>query len=357
MPVLCQNERATPKDSSAKNIFGVGVQYHYGFLLKHAKELDPLGDLYPQGLELTFAWQLTSNAAYEYCSCYPKVGLSFNYFDYRSPEVLGSSQYLNLYVEPVFFIPHRFNLSFKIALVGIGYLNRPYDPESNPTNLAYSTNFAFPLALALKFNYRLNPFWNVHVASNYNHLSNGGIRSPNKGLNYPSISIGVDRTFSPVELSNNGKMRRPPPERKNRMELEMGNALKNAGPGDRSQFWVWNVNAQVARWIARSSALNAGILYENDGSRAVRIDRSEQPDSDHQRLSLQVGHEFWLGKVQFGQYIGVYVYDDLPGNDSWYHRWELDFQVFRWLYVGFGIKAHRHVADYIDLKIGYNHSW
>ena len=68
-------------------------------------------------------------------------------------------------------------------------------------------------------------------------------------------------------------------------------------------------------------------------------------------------HEFWLGKVTFGQYLGAYVYDDFPVNDWWFHRWELDFQITSFLYAGFGLKAHRHIADYLDLKIGFNHNW
>lgn len=346
-----------PDSTIKKSIFSVGLRTHAGYFLKHSSTLNPLKESYPWGFEADLAWQLTGKKAYAYCSCYPRVGVTVNYMNFDNGPVLGSAYYALAYVEPVFFVPKRFNLSFRIALVGVAFMDRPYDEETNPNNLAYSTYVAFPLALGIGFNYRIDKHWNVRLGGNYNHISNGGIKNPNKGLNWPTGHIGVDYSISPVELKNRGRVRRLPPEKKNRMELDIGNSLKNANPGNPAQFWILNANLQYSRWLHRSTAIAVGTLFEMDNSRMVRIRHSDDPSRSHLRLAFSLGHEFWLGKVQFGQHVGVYAFDEFPVDEMWFHRHELTFQILPYLYASFGLKAHNQVADYLDLKIGTNLNW
>ena len=82
-------------------------------------------------------------------------------------------------------------------------------------------------------------------------------------------------------------MRRLPPDHRHRLEIDIGNSLKNADPKDPTQFWIWNVNLQYGQWIGRSSSLNAGVLFENDNSRAIRIENSDDPSQVHQRADYR----------------------------------------------------------------------
>lgn len=343
-------------DTVKKSAFSLGLRGHVGYLLKHSSEFE-FRQSYPWGLEADFGWQLVSDKAYRFCSCYPRVGFAVNYINFDNGPVLGSAYYTYAYVEPVFFVPRKFNLSFRFGLLGVAFMDRPYDEQSNPRNLAYSTYVAFPLVLGIGFNYRVNQHWNIRLSGNYNHISNGGIRNPNKGLNYPTVSLGAEYTFRPVEMPSRGKLRRPPPVKKNRVEFDIGNALKNADAKSSAQFWVLNMSVQYARWFHRSSAVAGGFTWEMDNARRVRILKSDNPTRDHNRLSFYIGHEFWLGKVQFGQYVGVYAKDEFPEVASWYHRHELSFHITPWLYVSAGLKAHNQVADFLDLKVGYAFGW
>ncbi len=347
------------KDSipEKQSIFSIGLRAHGGYFLKHSPILKRLKESYPWGIEADMAWQLTSEKAYSHCSCYPRLGVSVNYFNFDNGSVLGSAYYVIGYVEPVFFIPHRFNLSVRFGMVGFAFLDRPYNEETNPTNHTYSSVFAFPLVIGVGFNYRVNDHWNVRLGANYNHISNGGIKKPNLGINYPTAHLGVDYSFMPVDLKSRGKVRRPPPEKKNRLELDIGNSMKGTGLGDSALFWILNTNLQYSRWLHRSSAIAVGANFEMDNSRRMRIVMSDNPNRSHLRLSFSIGHEFWLGKVQFGNHIGVYAFDEFKVDQIWYHRHELTFQILPYLYASFGVKAHLQVADYMDLKIGYNFNW
>jgi hypothetical protein len=342
---------------TVRNPMVIGLHGHGGILFKHSSALGDVKQSYPWGLTADIAWHLTGEKAYAFCSCYPKVGFTVNYFNLNNPTVLGNAYTLVAYVEPVFFLPRKFNLSFRFGLVGAAFMDRPYDENTNPTNVAYSTYFAFPLMLNLGFNYRITPQWNIKVAANYNHISNGGIKNPNKGLNYPTLSIGIDHTLGYPEMDRTGRLRRPPPEKKNKVVLEMGNGFKNARPDNPAQFWVFNVSTIYSRWLHRSSAVAAGFTWESDNARKMEILRWKGAGTDHNRLSFMVGHEFWLGRVRFGQYIGAYVYDMYKVNDPVYHRHSLTININKYLYAGVSLKAHRQVADYLDLRIGSNFDW
>jgi opacity protein-like surface antigen len=348
---------ALAQTDTTKNPLVLGLHGHGGLLFKHSSALGVLKKSYPWGLTMDIAWHLTGIKAYQYCSCYPKVGVSVNYFNFDNPTVLGNAYYAIAFVEPVFFLPRKFNLSFRLGLIGVAFHDKPFDADSNPTNVAYSTYAAFPLMLGLGFNYRVTPQWSIKLAANYNHISNGGIKNPNKGLNFPTASIGVDYMLKYSQMDARGRMRRPPPEKKNKMVFETGNGLKNSRSDDPDQYWVFNLNLTYSRWFHRSSAVAAGFAWEMDNARRMEIVRWQNGSVDHNRLSFFVGHEFWLGKVRFGQYIGAYVYDHYKVNDPVYHRHSLTFNITKFLYAGVSLKAHRQVADVLDLRIGTNLDW
>jgi len=340
-------------DSLRKSVFSLGLMGHGGYLLKHSQSLAPLKESYPWGFQADLGWQLVTEKAYRFCSCYPRLGFSVNYFNFDNGAVLGNAYYLLGYIEPVFFLPRRFNLSFRLALLGVSFQDRPFHETENPLNLAYSTYVAFPLAIELGLNYRPSDRLNLRLSFNYNHISNGGIKDPNKGLNFPTVSLGGHYTFRPVRFTLKGRMRRPPPEKKNRWEIEFSNAFKNAYPAEKAQYWVFGISTSYSRWFHRSSAAAMGFHWEMDNARRMRSVR-EGLGVDHNRLSLTVGHEFWLGRVQFGQYVGFYLYDRMPTNGIWYHRHKLSVQITEFMFMAVSLKAHRQVADYLDLRLGFN---
>jgi hypothetical protein len=73
------------------------------------------------------------------------------------------------------------------------------------------------------------------------------------------------------------------------------------------------------------------------------------------RAGLLAGHEFLLGRFIFSQQLAVYVYNSRPPAEWWYHRWGLSYRLARHVWLGFNLKAHKHVADFVDLRLAY--SW
>lgn len=351
------NETSSNIPISRKTSFAFGLRGHYGYLIPHSEALKPLQFYYPWGVEADFGWQFVTEGAYRFCSCYPRVGFTTTFMHFDNRRILGNAYLAVAYVEPVFFQPRKFNLSFRLGILGIVGLDHPYDENTNPENLAYSLPISFPLIVGIGFNYRPIPQLNIRFQGQMNHISNGGLKIPNKGLNYLTAMVGAEYTFHPEEMPERGKMRRLPPEKKNRFEFDIGNSAKNSSPSDSVHHWILNLSMQYTRWTVRSLALGGGVSLEMDRSRQERIRGSHDPSRSFERFSVYTGYELWLGRLRFSQMIGYYLFNDFQVDAPWYHRTELNVHAFPWLFFGVSLKAHNAVADYLDIKVGYSFSW
>lgn len=331
----------------------IGINLDYGFLIKHTPSLKAIDDAYPSAITIDWSRLLLTQNAWDFCNCFPKVGIDLAYWNWDNPDVLGSGILAMGYLEPYFRTQKRINLFVRMGLGG-AYLTQPYDEQNNPLNESYSTNLSFALMVGFGLNYRLTESWNIRLAAKYNHTSNGGVSTPNKGLNFPSLSMGVSKSLEPVVFPNLARIgKRQPPEKNKRFTIAHFSGWSNAAVGDKDKFYVFGFMGKYSRWIGGRSALTGGTELIFDYSRREQISLDDADANFFQAAAL-VGHEFWLGRVTFSQEIGVYYYNDYRINDDIYQRYGLTYNFNKHVFAGFNLKAHRHVADFIDLRLGYS---
>jgi len=330
----------------------LGVSFDYGYILKHAPSLRQIDDSYPLAIRLDWSKQLITQKSWDFCNCFPRVGVSVAYWNFDNPDVLGSGIIPLGYVEPYFRTHKRTNIFFRMGLGG-AFLTEPYDEVTNPLNESYSTLFSFSIVVGAGLNYRINDKLNLRFAAKYNHISNGGVRTPNKGLNFPSLSVGLNTSLEPIEFpvpEKNGK--RPPPEKKTRWSVVHFSGWSNATIGDTDKFYVFGFKGNYSRWIGGRSAFTAGTELIFDFSRRKRFEL-DNLDGFFGQGALLAGHEFWLGRVTFSQQAGLYYFKENRTTDAWYQRYGLTYRFTDNLFAGINLKAHGHVADFFDFRIGY----
>ena len=330
----------------------IGISFDYGVLLKHTDFLRELDDSYPVAVRFDWSKHLITKKSWDFCNCYPRIGLSVAYWNWDNPEVLGSGISVLPYLEPYMRTHKRTNFFFRAGIGGV-YLTKPYDEVTNPLNQSYSTDLAFFLLVAAGVNYRINDKLNLRLSGRYNHISNGGNSEPNKGLNFPSLSLGLNTSFIPVtfpEVRKNGK--RKPPEKKQRITITHFSGWSNASVGDKDKFYVFGFAGNYSRWIGGRSALTFGTEWIVDYSRKEKILIAGTDDS-FQQASILAGHEFWLGRVTFSQEFGLYYYREFRDTDDVYQRYGLTYEFVKNVFLGMNLKAHGHVADFFDFRVGY----
>lgn len=341
--------RQTFKDASPTII---GLNLDYGYILKHSENLRSLDDAYPKAISVEWSKLLLTKSAWEFCNCFPRLGVDLAFWDWDNQEVLGKGVLAMAFAEPYFRTQKRANILFRVGIGG-AYLSNPYDDLSNPQNLSYSTNVSFALMVGFGFNYRLTDRWGLRLMAKYNHTSNGGIKAPNKGINFPSLSFGVNKSFEDLAFPQFEKIgKREPPKEKERISVAHFSGWSNATVGEKDKFYVFGFMGQYSRWIGGRSAITGATELIFDYSRLEQIRLDGQDNSFLQGAAL-IGHEFWLGRVTFSQQIGIYYFNDFRINDDVYQRYGLSYNFSKHFFAGFNLKAHRHVADFIDLRIGY----
>ncbi|MBU2650663.1 MAG: acyloxyacyl hydrolase [Bacteroidetes bacterium] len=331
--------------------FSLGARYNYGFVIRHSKALPEETQSNPVGYQLDAGWHFIGEKARDYCNCYPRLGLSFYYWDYRNPDILGQGLTLMAFAEPFFKARDRLRFSARAGL-GLNYQNMPYDSVNNPLNLAYSTHFAFAVLLNFNAGFRINEQWTLSLGINYNHISNGGVKLPNKGLNYPTVSLGAEYYFRKAVF--------PEPARKQTRSAFQpswqGNVSVFLGfkgiQEDEELYFVKGLSIQGGRRISPASAFAGGLEYIYDDSElAMSRIYTSITEKAVNRLSGFGAYEFSAGDITFFFNMGIYLYSPDRHTSLLYQRYGFRLKIWRFLSTGLSLKAHGHVASFFDVRL------
>lgn len=344
----------TQSGHGKNNIFSVGAGIQSGFILAHSPAVENTKGANPTGLELNFSWQRNDADIWNLCNCFPRKGLLLAYYDYDT-RILGRSVTAGYFLEPTYRLGKGAFLSFR-GVAGLSYLSSPHDSLHNPANQSYSTALSGYLLFGLGMWFKLNDQWWMNVSINYQHESNGGLRQPNKGINWPTAGIAVSYLPDPVPYYAGARTKERFMEQSIRWDFGAFGIAKRAidENGNSRRLPIFGVSIQGSRQVGGIHALTLGTEVFTDLALRAQL-KQDSISVSHVRAGLLFGHEFLLGKFLFSQRIGMYLFDKTPYFDKLYHRWGIHYRINEHYGVGFNLQAHRHVADFIDMRFIY--SW
>lgn len=352
VPFIALAQTKSKNALEQNSFFNVGGRTHYAYLWLHTKEMKPIGNSFPWGIQAEFNWHLVNENIWTQCNCYPRNGFLISYFNFANPKILGSAWSMAYYLEPFFTVQNKINFSLR-GVAGLSYLNRPYHPISNPHNIAYSMHVGGMLMIHLGINYRFSSYWNINATAGINHISNGGIKEPNKGINLPSITLSADYSFKPVSFPVRKRTAfQKDTLRKHRIETNAFWSSKSILHGEKKRFFIYGSEIKIARKVGKLHALTAAAEWHIDFALKEKLRREGIKDANNHRGGILLGHEFPMGNFFLSQMLGIYFYDPYHYNDPVYQRYGLTYLIDNRLLVGINLKAHRHVADFLDFRVG-----
>src|SRR5690606_33581801 len=122
--------------------------------------------------------------------------------------------------------------------------------------------------------------------------------------------------------------------------------------GNRERYPLAGIAFQGAKQVGRINMITLGAEAYHDEELKGKLNR-ENIDVSAFKAGLWLGHEFLLGRFQFSQRLGVYVFDQTPYYDRIFHRWGLQYSINRHFSAGFNLLARRHIAEVVDFRISY----
>ncbi|HOO99482.1 MAG TPA: acyloxyacyl hydrolase [Bacteroidales bacterium] len=346
----------TPDTIPAKYI---GARINYGFIIPHSAAIEAISHTKPYGFEISYNTLHTSFTKWKVFNAYWNSGFQAGYFNYQNPEVTGSAYLFTLFSEPVMAFSNRFQLTIRTG-AGLSYHTKIYDETDNPTNFFFGSRLNFPLYVAMRLKYRVGEKTFLTLAGNYNHISNGGFKQPNKGMNFPTLSAGAE--YFPEGI--------PRLERKyfshNRMPakglscivqfLATARVLEKTDELPEKRVIAYGFHSRIAKQLTSFYALNVGSEIIMDHYIRETIER-DSSDLDFKRLALTAGQDFTFGKVSFTQYFGFYVYSPFKARNEIYQKYELSYRINRNMMAGVFFKAHLQVAELSGFTVSWVTDW
>lgn len=340
-----------PADSVQKQ---VGLQAHTGFIIPHAPDLRSIAQTQPVGVELTYSRTSLHRAAYERCNCFARVGAYVNYVGFNNPLELGRAVGAGGYFEPL--IRYRKPLYFSLRVTaGLAYLTRVYEARTNPRNTFFSSPLSGMLALSASVHHRLSDPLQLSATAGYNHISNGGIRQPNRGMNFPTLALGWAYRFNPTPFPNPERWSAPAPGRRfvgRVMSFGSVRVLPQTTAAPERAGWVWGLTVTAGYRASRFHAFTGGLDYVDDGYLRGQLRRDGRMDS-HRQLGLLSGYELRLGRYVFATHAGWNVVQPASLlNGRLFQRYQLLYTLRKRYWLGVGLRARLNVAEGFDGRIG-----
>jgi hypothetical protein len=322
--------------------FFMGITSYAGQFQVHTKSLYPYNDTHPIGVELEFSQLLLKEQIRETFGTFIKWGAGINYVNFNH-EDLGYAITGIGYIEPFLESYGQWRFSIKLG-AGLAYMSNPYDEISNPQNLTYSTNLAFPLYAGSTIYYYFTKQLALKTSLSFQHISNGGIRQPNLGINYPVFGIGMEFTNNSYRIPPRQKLHTY--TKKKQYEIIAGYSLKE-DTTNTNNLHVATLMINRSWQVSRINALTITLFNEYQQS------PSDTDNKEKWSIAPLFGNEFLLGRLGFGQQLGIYVIQGDQAPNLLLQNYYLRYNFNSGMIAGINLKAHGRVADFLSIQVGF----
>jgi hypothetical protein len=178
---------------------------------------------------------------------------------------------------------------------------------------------------------------------------------PNKGMNFPTVSLGLDYIINPVDLRSREKrpgLKSKPFHFYNRLFWSM-RSVDADEDNEKVVKPMIGLEGGAIRGLSNINGLLLGLEISYDGS--YREISSRMPeDFSPVVFSLHAGHVFALGRFSFTQQMAYYAFHQLPSaENSFFQRYGMFYNIGKIVSLGFSLKAHGHVAEHMDIRVGF----
>lgn len=330
-----------------------GVSFSRGSIYAHTKDVENTRGARPSALQFNYSWRKTDSATFQRFSGLPQQSVFINFTNFDNG-ILGSGFIAAYAIQPNIRFSNTTGLRFQ-AGAGAAYLTNPYNVLRNPTNSSYSTHISAYLDVGVNAYWQLAPQWQLALGGHYRHLSNAGIKLPNKGVNWVTADITLQYSLAPAQPLQQliNRYKQLPYQRYNHLDVYAFGAARSISNDLATRYPVYGIGITNTWQTARSHGFTAGAEFYHDGALAEQLRSSNQGTELANALSILGGHVFLWGKMAFSQQIGVYLISHGSNFPAWYHRWGLQYQVNKKWALGINLKAHKQVAQFPDLRMIY----
>ena len=334
--------------------FGISAIYHQGAILPHRKIVSEIVGKATKSFELSVYKNTFGKKDWQQLHNYPRLGVSVIAMNLGNEKELGNGYGIFSFIE----LPsnHQRKISWNIKLgYGLGYIEKPFDRETNFKNVAIGSHFNAIIYANSSWSVKFSKSVKLSLGLSMVHFSNASSSRPNLGLNIFSINSGVSYVFGKKEKFLIQEIDKRP--RKWIKSLRATFGVKEIPPAAGPKYFVSAYSFDFMKVRAKKSSIGFGadFFYNSSLTQAIENDSSSMLSSFNDfRVGISGIYAFDFGKISFAVEMGAYVFSRYKKQGLIYNRFFTKFNASDKLFFTVGLKTHYAVADFPEFGIGYN---
>ncbi|MBS1588289.1 MAG: acyloxyacyl hydrolase [Bacteroidetes bacterium] len=343
---------------------GIEVNFCGGKIFKHTKNFKaPLPSL-ATAVELNYIFQTTGRKEWQQRRNFPLVGLGFAYTNYGIDSVYGKCFSAYPFIQLPILKGKKFEWTFRAGF-GIGYVSKCYQraPVWDTLNNAIGSHLNNYTILSTDLRYHINNHWDVQIGGNFSHISNGGFRSPNLGINLYGAHVGF-RYFPTTSNPPRAARLLAPLNNRLLFHIRLGFSATEDKEPDGALYPVYIASAYVSKRYHNLNKIFAGIDYSYHEAIYAFLRNNEVAPGHEKDLSwksaLFVGNEFLFGRIGILLQFGWYLRRSALPNSPYYEKLganvyllQQEKGLMKEATLGIFLKAHNAQAEFAEIGLGF----
>lgn len=332
---------------------------NYGFLTAHHLEMESFNSHFPS-LEFSLSRSTYGKNQWEVMYHYPVTGLTYWSAWLGEPDIMGKAHALMPYISFPLTKSDKAEFDFRLS-AGIGYLTKRFDRLENYKYIAIGSHLN--AAINLMFEYRWKPVNHLQLSGGIQlmHFSNGSVKTPNFGLNIPSVSLGAafrlnkENPYIKRSIRPHLEMFEFDGHKYIEVRVSSGFGIKDISEVSDERYKVLTGSVSALKSISYKSKAGIGVDFSYDGSDSHYLGaKGVDYDNDYKLIKPGVSlmYEVVLSRLSFPMGLGFYTGGAyFEGNT--YFKLGINYIVVRNLFLSVNLKTRYAKADFVTFGLGY----
>lgn len=333
---------------------------NYGFLIAHHKEMEIFNAHLPS-FEINLARSTYGKQQWETLYNYPLTGVSYWNAWLGNRESMGQAHALMPFISFPIIKDDKNEVNFRLA-AGLSYLTKRFDRLENYKYIAIGSHIN--AAVNLMVEYRWKPINHLQVFSGIQlmHFSNGSTKTPNFGLNIPSISAGVafrlNKENQFIKRAIRPSLTMFEFDGHDYMEVKIATffGYKDIGEVISQKYPVALASFSLLKNTGYKGKAGLCFDFSYDGSDAHYVGNKGEDYGSELKLikpGVALTYEVVLSRLSFPLALGFYTGGLYKSEGMSYYKLGVQYMCTKNLFASVNLKTHYARADYVAFGIGY----
>jgi len=343
---LSQNEVKIFENISFESDFG------YGSVLPHHKAIEYCVEDHIKSFDIRIAKQTIGDKPWHKEYRYPRYGIGYYHSNLSNNLVFGKVNALYSFINIPIINERIFSVNYQIS-IGMSYINKTFDLETNYENIAIGSKANIYLDFCIQPKLKINDKFSISSNLRFTHFSNGKIVSPNKGINVVSNSLGLYYTLEDTKRNVSESKTFIP---NNKITVIYSGAIKSISRYEKGSFYASSISGDYYRQynIKHQWGIGADVFFDSAIRTAKNLEKYETiNNADLYQYGVHVGHDMIFGELVFCMQLGAYLYTPIEPEAPIYNRLGIRYYFNNNIIANLCLKSHYGKASFIEFGVGY----